>query len=110
MNIPAKGHMRKFRPQISVLVLLLLGIYTSAQSKYNLCIRGVDKDSALIVSRAGLQTSFVSRFACTEYISKLPSLLQSAGYVTASIDSLQYDSTAARMVLFLGELYRWAQL
>ena len=102
--------MRKFRPQISVLVLLLLGICSSAQNKYNLCIRGVDKDSAQIVSRAGLQTSFVSRFACTEYISKLPGLLQSAGYVAASIDSLEYDSTAARMVLFLGELYRWAQL
>jgi outer membrane protein assembly factor BamA len=101
---------RKFRLQISVLVLLLPGIYASAQVNYKLYIRGVDKDSATIISLAGVQTNFVSRFACTEYINKLPGQLQSMGYVTASIDSLQYDSTAARMVLFLGELYRWAQL
>ncbi|MBL0272517.1 MAG: BamA/TamA family outer membrane protein [Chitinophagaceae bacterium] len=102
--------MRKFRLQISVLVSLLLSIYTNAQNKYTLTIRGADKDIAGIVSQTGLQTSFASRENCIDYINKLPGLLQSKGYVTASIDSLHYDSTFARMVLFSGELYRWAQL
>ncbi|MEO7924022.1 MAG: hypothetical protein ABIR30_10105 [Chitinophagaceae bacterium] len=102
--------MRKFKAQISVLALLLLAIYAPAQNKYTLCIRGVDKDSVQIVTQAGIQTSFVSRFACTEYINKLPLYLQSAGYVTASIDSLVYDSASARIVLFIGQLYRWAVL
>lgn len=102
--------MIKFRLQISVLLFLLLSIYTSAQNKYILQVRGVDKDSAAIVSKTGLQTSFASAAACTEYINKLPGYLQSKGYVTASIDSLHYDSAAASIVLFIGELYLWAQL
>lgn len=110
MNIPAKSHMRKFRLQISVLSLLLLSIYTSAQNKYNLLVKGADKDSATIVSKTGLQTSFASRMACADYINKLQGYLQSKGYVTASVDSLTYDSSFARIVLFVGELYLWAQL
>ena len=110
MNIPAKSHMRKFRLQISVLVFLLLSIYTAAQDKYKLYIRGVDRDAAQLVSGLGLQTEFASRFICTDYISRLPGLLQSKGYVTASIDSLQYDSVAAHLVLFTGERYLWAKL
>ena len=110
MNIPAKSHMRRFRLQISVLSFLLLSIYTSAQNKYNLLLRGVDMDSATIVSKTGLQTSFASRTVCAEYINKLQGYLQSKGYVTVSIDSLRYDSASARIVLFVGGLYLWAQL
>lgn len=102
--------MEKIRLQISVLVLLLLSIYTSAQTKYALEVKGIDKGADTLISQLGLQTSFTSRTACTDYINKLPGLLQAKGYVTASIDSLQYDSASARIHLFAGELYRWAQL
>src|SRR5689334_4974024 len=102
--------MRNTRLQISVLVLLLWPAALIAQNRYSLYLRGVDKDSAQIVSRAAIQTSFTNRVSCTDYINKLPSLLQSAGYVTASIDSLRYDSTYARVVLFLGQQYKWAVL
>ena len=110
--------MKKSRLQISLLVFLLLYIINaSAQNlpdrqagKYNLYLRGVDKDSATIVAKTGLQTSFTSRFACEEYINRLPGYLQSKGYVTASIDSLYYDAGFARISLFIGEMYRWAQL
>jgi outer membrane protein assembly factor BamA len=102
---------RKFRLQISLLVFgLLCIIHGSAQIKYDLRLRGVDKDSATIVSKTGIQTSFTSRSACEEYINRLPGYLQSKGYVTASIDSLNYETVFARMVLFAGELYLWAQL
>jgi outer membrane protein assembly factor BamA len=93
-----------------VLPFLLLSIYTSAQSKYSLYVKGVDMDSATIVSKTGLQTSFASANACIDYINKLPGYLQSKGYVTVSIDSLRYDPASARIVLFVGELYLWAQL
>ena len=89
---------------------MLLSIYTTAQNKYRLSIRGVDKDAAQLVSGLGLQTEFISRFVCAEYINKLPGLLQAKGYVTVSIDSLQYDSVAARIVLFTGNRYLWARL
>lgn len=102
--------MTTFRVQISVLVFLLLSIHLPAQDKYILRLKGVDKDSAVLASQLGIPGDFTSRYACTEYINKLPGLLQAKGYVTASIDSLRYDSSFASMVLFAGQVYRWAQL
>jgi outer membrane protein assembly factor BamA len=99
-----------FRVQISVLVFLLLSIHLPAQDKYILRLKGVDKDSAVLASQLGIPGDFASRYACTEYINKLQGLLQAKGYVTASIDSLRYDSSFASMVLFAGQVYRWAQL
>ncbi len=102
--------MKEFRLQISVLVLLLQGTIVAAQGKYNLDVYCPDKDAALMVPQLGIQTNFSSRFTCTEYISQLPGLLQGKGYVTASLDSIQYDAESARIVLFIGELYKWARL
>ena len=102
--------MKGFRLQISVLVILLQAIYCAAQNKYDLFIRCPDKVASVFVKDLGLQTKFSSRFTCMDYVNKLPALLQSKGYVTASIDSIQFDSTSARMVLFAGELYKWALL
>jgi outer membrane protein assembly factor BamA len=102
--------MTKLRLQISLLAFLLLSIASSAQNNYNLYVQGVDKDSAFLISRFEIPASFVSRFACVDYINKLPGYLQSKGYVTASIDSLHYDSLFARIILFVGEAYSWVQL
>ncbi|HYM93537.1 MAG TPA: hypothetical protein VET23_05310 [Chitinophagaceae bacterium] len=102
--------MTKLRLQISVLVFLLLFQKVTAQLTYNLYIHSLDKDSSFIASQLGLVTSFSSRSACVDYINKLPGLLQSKGYVTASIDSLHYDSTFARLTMFTGEAYQWATL
>lgn len=102
--------MKIFRLQISVLAFLASIINAAGQGKYQLYVRGVDRDSATIVAKAGLQVSFPSYITCAEYMSKLPDLLQSKGFVTSSIDSLRFDSTAASTVLFLGEEYQWAVL
>jgi outer membrane protein assembly factor BamA len=120
----AGDEVKKFRLQISLLVFLLLAIInSSAQNlpdrptglreqggKYIIRLHGVDKDTAAIVAKTGIQTSFISRFACEEYINRLPGLLQSKGFVTASIDSLYYDTGFAQVFLFIGEMYLWATL
>jgi outer membrane protein assembly factor BamA len=106
--------MTKLRQSIQALIfvsiIILLQTAALAQNKYELHVKGVDKDSAFIISTVGLQTNFVSRPECMDYINKLPSLLQSKGYVTASLDSLKYDSSFASIHLFLGEVYHWAEL
>ena len=89
---------------------MLLCLKVQGQSDYPLQIRGVDKDSAFIVNQLGVATSFPTRYACIEFINKLPAQLMSKGYVTASVDSVQFDSTFARVVLFVGEVYRWASI
>ena len=102
--------------KINQLILLFAVLFISAllnqsvaQDKYELNFRIVDKDSAFSNS-IGLQNRFDSRAACTDYVNKLPSFLQSKGYVAASIDSLTYDSLAAHLVIFLGEAYHWTEI
>ncbi len=92
------------------ILVLLLTVSASAQNKYNLHLSGVDKDSATIVSLTGLQTSFDSRNAAETYLLQLTGNLQARGYVTASVDSIQYRDNFVSIALFIGELYRWAQL
>lgn len=105
-----KNHMRKFRLQISVLFCLLGSLNTSAQDKYILHIRYVDMEPATAHTVLGLDTVFSSRTICTDYTVKLPALLLGKGYVTASVDSLRFDTLHAYMVLFTGERYQWAKL
>ena len=102
--------MIKFRLQISVLVFLLFCIDINAQNKYNLHISGVDKDSSFLFSQLGLSFSFDSKAACLAYVNKLQNDLKSKGYITSSIDSVRYDSLSARLILFVGNAYRWVIL
>jgi len=57
-----------------------------------------------------LASSFPSQENAASYIAGLPALLQVKGYITASVDSATYDSTQARVQLFLGHLYKWTRL
>jgi outer membrane protein assembly factor BamA len=107
---PLKSRMRKFRLQISVLLTLLTGIYAPAQEKYQLRVHYADSTNAAASDGTLIETSFSTRFNCTEYVAKLPALLQAKGYVTASVDSARFDSSFARIVLFLGQKYQWALL
>jgi outer membrane protein assembly factor BamA len=104
------GMLKIFRLQISALVLLLAGIHADAQLNYQLVVRCTDKDPAVLLQQLGIQTTFSSRFACSEYIHQLPGLLQAKGYVAVSVDSIRYDSLAAYILLFAGEQYKWASL
>jgi outer membrane protein assembly factor BamA len=102
--------MTKLRLQISILVFLLLPVQLFAQNNYRLYIRSVDKDSAFLINYAGIPAGFTNRITCTQYINQLPGFFQSKGYVTASLDSVRYDSSFAKVVLFVGDIYKWAHI
>lgn len=102
--------MTKLRRQISVLLFLLIGNNVIGQTNYLLHIRSIDKDSVFISSGLDLKTAFLTRNECVSYINQLPAYLQAKGYVTASLDSIHYDSAFARIVLYTGDKYEWTQL
>ena len=102
--------MTKLRLQILVPVFLLLSVHSVAQSNFPLHISSIDKDSTFIISNLGLQTAFANRNDCVNYINQLPAFLQAKGYVTASFDSIVYDSAFAKVVVYIGDRYEWAQL
>ena len=102
--------MQKFQVKILLLCFILPALAGSGQSNYQLLIHCPDREAATFISQTGLQTSFSSRFTCNEYVNQLQGLLQTKGYVTASLDSVRFDSLSASVVLFVGEQYKWASL
>ncbi len=79
-----------------------------AQKKYPLQYRFTD--TADVSVSLALQTAFDDKGSCSQYIFQLPQLLQKKGFVTASVDSVQMDTTSANILIFLGKKYRWAKL
>ncbi|HRO70027.1 MAG TPA: POTRA domain-containing protein [Chitinophagaceae bacterium] len=101
--------MTKLRLHILAPFFLLYCVQAAGQGLYPLRIDGVDKDSNFIKS-LGVKTIFNHRNECVAYIDQLPQFLLSLGYVTASVDSALYDSLSARLSLYIGNRYEWAQL
>ncbi len=103
--------MSKLRLQISVLILVSLALQNAgAQNTYYLKTTGADRDSAFLAETIGIPSSFSNRLSCTEYINKLIPGLQARGYVTASLDNVSYDSASAAITIYIGEIYKWANL
>jgi outer membrane protein assembly factor BamA len=57
-----------------------------------------------------IQTKFANVDLLKQYVSKLPGELLSKGYLSVSVDSFSVDSPSARIVLFLGQRYRWGNI
>lgn len=79
-----------------------------AQLNYKLNYKFVD--TILQPEKLGLQEVFVSKAACTEYVFQIPKLLQKKGFIAASVDSMQIDSTSAQVDVYIGRIFRWAKL
>ena len=92
------------------LIIILVQNISFGQSTYFLNARSVDKTSEFLKDEIGLQTEFPSRPVCIDYVNKLPSLLQAKGFVNASLDSIFFDTTSAKLVLYIGEQYKWAHI
>ncbi len=75
------------------------------QNNYRLSIHPVDKDSGFISQNFALKTSFENKVQCSQYVSKLPSLLQSKGYIAASVDSVLTVDNQTIVHLFVGQNY-----
>lgn len=86
----------------------MMFLLIQGQQKYHLKYRFAD--TVDVTASLGLQSGFEDKIACTQYIFQLPQLLQKKGFVTASVDTVQMDSTFADVLVFLGKQYRWAKL
>ena len=98
--------MRKILLQISVLFCLQQSISGQA---YHVSYHSVDRDADFI-RQLSLSTEFSNKFLCRDYLDKLTGVLQSKGYITASLDSVQLDSARGSISIFAGQLYTWANL
>ncbi|MBX3252935.1 MAG: BamA/TamA family outer membrane protein [Chitinophagaceae bacterium] len=99
--------MSRLRCFTGLLFCLVLSVYATAQQKYRLQYIIVDKDTAFSPQLLGLQNEFSDQQACRRYVEEIPKYLQPKGYITASVDSVLYDSLSANAWLYIGRLYRW---
>src|SRR5215207_10173032 len=87
-------------------LLLVLTMWNSAIAQ-SYPVKYITEDSSQI-DKIGLIKTFPNRFDANSYLAGLLPLLQGKGFATASIDSIRIDSAEARIVLFLGEQYKWS--
>jgi len=91
-------------------VLLLLGSCLKGQSQYMLRVSLQSPDSILSSAALSIPASFKNREDCTDYVYKLPGLLQDRGFASASVDSVHFDSTSAFMQLYIGDRFSWSSI
>src|SRR5215203_3406026 len=96
------------------LKLLLLGcllilLKDAAGQSYEVNYFLIDADSSL-KKEIGLKEKFASQLEARYFITTIPTLLQTRGYITASVDSTEIDSSSASVRLFLGLQYKWAKI
>ncbi|WP_026260113.1 POTRA domain-containing protein [Segetibacter koreensis] len=75
------------------------------QNNYRLIIHCIDKDSLFVAHNLVLKSSFSSALDCSDYVNKLPFVLQQKGYISSSIDSSIEVENQTVIYLFLGEKY-----
>ncbi len=81
-----------------------------AQKTYTLSVRPVDTASAAALPKLNLTRSFSSKTNCLQYVDQLPSLLGAKGYISASVDAVQEDTSGVVIDLFTGKRYTWKTL
>ncbi len=87
---------------------LLLASVLPARAQYALHVKFSSSDSIFKAASFGIPETFKDRAGCTEYIYKLTDILRNKGFTAASIDSVQFDSAAAFLQLYIGERFTWS--
>ena len=103
----------KYLSRITVLVLLLIFFNLSAalsQKKYTAQYSLSGKDTLENLHELGMKTEFSNKETARQYINTLPKTLFDKGFPAASVDSAFYDSSSARVKLYLGNKYKWAKI
>src|SRR5688500_231638 len=96
-----------YRGTVFLAYLLLSLVYQTVNGQYKLKILPVDSPPPQEVA---VESNFRNKAACDQYITNLPALLQSKGFPTASIDSIEQDSASAVLHVYFGNRLRLGQI
>lgn len=91
-----------------VLIGSLLTMQLNAQLQ--LQIEPVEEKVDLSVLGIRLENNFKSRQSLFAYLEQLPVILQSKGYLSASIDSIAEKDTVFIAFIYLGQQYQWKEV
>jgi outer membrane protein assembly factor BamA len=103
----------KYLSYIAALVLLFLFVNphgSFCQKKYTVTYAASGKDTSVNFQQLKPETDFDNKQAAQKYINELPVSLLNKGFPVASVDLVTYDSSQAKVKLYLGEKFKWAQI
>jgi outer membrane protein assembly factor BamA len=92
---------------IFIFLLISKSFFCEAQKNYYLQYAFVDSNK---VYNLNLDTIFSNRIMCNNYVATITNNLKLKGYITASIDSIQYANDTAKIKLFVGYKYVWENI
>lgn len=81
-----------------------------AQDKYAVTYRFLDKDTLHTAESLGLKRGFSSRTECISYMNSVVDQQKMKGFITFSVDSVNYDSLRAEAWVFAGARYIWKNI
>ncbi|MGZ8543689.1 MAG: hypothetical protein ACXWV0_00270 [Flavisolibacter sp.] len=100
--------MAKLKHLLGAISFLTTFLFAQAQP-YAVQYRDHHGDTSF-AGKSQLQHIFSNKDAARIYITGLPAILRQNGYATASVDSIEMDSIHARVSIYLGEQYEWANI
>ena len=109
MKCPILIYFRRFLTP-AFLMIFLFPFVAFSQKTYTVQYIAAGKDTSSQIQQFNFKTIFDRRESAETYINKLPQMLLSRGFPTASVDSVLYDSTIAKVKLYIGAKYQWAQI
>jgi outer membrane translocation and assembly module TamA len=95
---------------LAFLMIFLFPSVAFSQKKYTVQYITAGKDTSSQIQQFNFKTIFETRESAETYINKLPQMLLGKGFPTASVDSVYYDSTVAKVKLYIGAKYQWATI
>jgi outer membrane protein assembly factor BamA len=97
----------RYRLLVGIMMLMCCGSFFNSrgQNVHHLIVHAIDKDSNFVSKTLSLKTSFQSSTQCSDYVLKLPSLLQAKGFIAASVDSVVSSENQTIAYVFAGDNY-----
>jgi outer membrane protein assembly factor BamA len=94
-----------------VFLLFFTGLpHAFSQKKYTVQYLLSGKDTLVNFQQLQLTSDFENKESARKYIGELPANLLSKGFPTASVDTVVYDSSNAKVKLYLGDKFKWAAI
>ena len=93
-----------------LLMMFILSTKSFCQKKYTVSYTFSNKDTSNIFHFTDLKAEFDSKENARKYIIALSQTLFNKGFAAASVDSVFFDSTHARISVYLGNRYQWAEI
>jgi outer membrane protein assembly factor BamA len=109
MKFPILIYFHRFLTPVFLMIFLFPSVAFS-QKKYTVQYITAGKDTSSQIQQFNFKTIFEKRESAESYINKLPQMLLGKGFPTASVDSVFYDSTVAKVKLYIGAKYQWGKI